>query len=401
MTQEFDQNAYCGSCGAGVPAKAIFCPDCGASTGGSAASRSRASAIVVFVGLAAASALGFYLIQPTGDPPTRAVAGSAGTSAPKDQESGLPGGHPNIELPEEIKAFMAELTATAEAKPDDVEAWQNLSRARYRAALLNASFYDSALAALDHVQELDPDNLEAIRTRGNIAYDLRRFDDAEKHFRRYLELEPGDAGVRTDLGTTLLFQEKAEDAKALYREVIADDPNFGQAHVNLGIALHREGKADDAKQHFARARELAETDEQRARLDELIAATEGRAPPGHPSSAPSAAPQVASNASTDFQKEVDRLFTGHQIVGPRVRSINWTGAASARVELRDFPMDKMPAVMRNKFKSGINESMAKLATEQGIGGPLLIELVDGTSDAVMDRLDGKEWVGAFDEAQYE
>jgi Flp pilus assembly protein TadD len=355
----------------------------------------------VFVAFAAASALGFYLIQPTGDPPERAVAGSAGTAAPGDQKNSLPGGHPSIELPEEIMAFMTELTAAAEAKPDDVEAWQNLSRARYRAAMLNASFYGSALAALDHLQELDPDNLEAIRTRGNIAYDMRRYDEAEKQFRRYLELDPGDAGVRTDLGTTLLFQDKSEEAKELYRAVIADDPNFGQAHVNLGIALHREGETDEAKQQFARAKELAETDEQRKRLDELIAATEGRTPPGRPSSTPSAAPQVASNASTDFQKEVDGLFASHQIVGPRVRSVNWTGTTNAKVELRDFPMDKMPPVMRNKFKSGINESIAELTDEYGVDAPVHIELVDGASTAVMDSLDGKEWVGAFDEAQYE
>lgn len=296
---------------------------------------------------------------------------------------------------------MDELTATAESKPDDLEAWQNLARARYRAALLNASFYKSALAALDRVDELDPDNLEAIRTRGNIAYDMRRFDEAETYFERYLELDPDDLGVRTDLGTTVLFQEDPERAKKLYRAVLADDPDFGQAHVNLGIALHREGKSDEAKRHFERAKAVAETDQQRARIDDLIAATEGRNPPSRQPSAAASARTVASNADTAFQKEVDKLFTGHRIVGPRVSKIEWAGPGNARVELRDFPMDKMPAVMRNKFKSGINESMAKLAADNGIDGPLLIELVDGASENVMDSLDGKEWVGAFDEDQYE
>jgi len=61
----------------------------------------------------------------------------------------------------------------------------------------------------------------------------------------------------------------------------------------------------------------------------------------------------------------------------------------------------MPPVMRNKFKSTINESIAKLATDNGIGSAVSVELVDSATDNVMDTLDGKEWVGAFDEGQYE
>jgi tetratricopeptide (TPR) repeat protein len=405
MAHETNKTAACGSCNAALPEKAVFCPGCGTSVGTAASSTgSRAPAIAVFLGFVAASAVGFHLVRPSGDPPKRAVPGSPSAAAPSGATAAsgnLPGGHPTVELPEEIQKFMEGLTNTAEANPDDLEAWQNLARARYRAALLDASYYESALEALAKVEELDPDNLEAVRTRGNIAYDMRRFDEAEKHFKRYLVLDPDDSGVRTDLGTTLLFQENAEGAKELYRAVIADDPDFGQAHVNLGIALHREGKTDEAKKHLARAKELATTDEQRARLDDLIAAADGRPRPSQAASASPAAVDVKSNAANAFQKGVDALFTQHRIVGPRVASIDWTGDSTARVELRDFPMDKMPPVMRNKFKSTLNEAMTKLATSNKVGDPVLIELVDSASGSVMDKLDGKEWVGAFDEAQYE
>jgi Flp pilus assembly protein TadD len=391
-----------------VPDKGSFCPGCGATVATAATPAARVTAIVVFGAFAVLSAAGFYFfVQPSSDPPERAVPGSATASTAATpssvaggQGSGLPGGHPNIELPPEIMKFMDQLTATAEADPENLEAWQNLARARYRAALLNASFYKSAVAALDRVEELDPDNLEAIRTRGNIAYDMRRFDEAEKHFRHYLELNPEDLGVRTDLGTALLFNSDIEGAKQLYRAVIEADPNFAQAHVNLGIALNREGKVEEATKLFSRAKELAETDEQRQRLDDLIAVTNGKTAPVRPATQPTTR-TMTSNAADSFQKEVDKLFTAHHIVGPRVGSIEWSGAGKARVRLRDFPMDQMPPVMRNKFKSKINESMAKLATEHSVEGPLLVELVDSASGNVMDSLDGKQWVGAFDEAQYE
>jgi hypothetical protein len=60
-------------------------------------------------------------------------------------------------------------------------------------------------------------------------------------------------------------------------------------------------------------------------------------------------------------------------------------------------MDAMPPVVRNKFKSRMNEELSALAQRESIDATLRIELVDAGSTKVMDALDGKEWVGAFDE----
>jgi len=85
---------------------------------------------------------------------------------------------------------------------------------------------------------------------------------------------------------------------------------------------------------------------------------------------------------------------------PKARTELPAGASSATVRLREFPMDQMPPVMRNKFKSGINRSITELAQKNAVASEILIELVDDTSGRVMDKLDGKEWVGAFDEDAY-
>jgi len=106
--------------------------------------------------------------------------------------------------------------------------------------------------------------------------------------------------------------------------------------------------------------------------------------------------RVTSNASTKFQREVDSLLLNHGIFGPKIASIHWSAASTAKVTLNQFPMDQMPPVMRNKFKSTMNEAVAKLAGKSGVTLPVDLELVDGASKRVMDRLDGKEWVGAFD-----
>ena len=64
-------------------------------------------------------------------------------------------------------------------------------------------------------------------------------------------------------------------------------------------------------------------------------------------------------------------------------------------------MDKMPAVVRNKFKSTMNEQIGALAQKDGVTDDIEIELTDDENDNVMDRLDGHELVGAFDASSYE
>jgi len=375
-------------------------------TGEAAVSRVPAAIVFTLFVVAGFASL-FYELRDKPEP-RRAVPGSP-TAPPGMAGAGgagqLPAGHPAPELPEQIVRLLAELQSTADAAPDDIEAWQRLARGYYRAGLLDPSYHAQAMKALDHVLEIEPDNLEALRMYGNVAHDAREFERAEKYFNRYLELDPGDPGVKTDLASTWLFQGRNEDAERAYREVIASDPNFVQAYVNLGIALHSQGKTDEATASFRHAREISTTDEQRARIDQILAAAEGRPPPPPPAAARSAGAGAGSaattNAETPFQISAGGLITGHRIVGPRVVSINWTAASEAQVKLSAFPMDKMPPVMRNKFKSGMNEQLAAMAEEQDIETPIRIELVDADSGNVMDTLDGKEWVGAFDEETYE
>ncbi len=345
-----------------------------------------------------AGGIGYRFASQRQTPLPRAVSGRPGAPPPAQNAAQLPPGHPQVPLPEEINQLLDDLAAKAEAAPKDLEAWQRLARARYRAGLLDSSHYAAALLALDHVVELDPGNLEALRTYGNIAYDRGDYAEAEKRFQRYLKLSPNDAGVRTDLASAVLFQGRSEEAEVMYGKIVASDPSFVQAHVNLGIALHARGKKEEALASLKRGRELAKDPTQTERIDRILATVEGEAPPAGP--APSAPSRVVSNAASPFQQNADLLFTGHRIVGPRVVRIEWPGASRATVRLREFPMDQMPPVMRNKFKSGINRSLTELAQKNAVASEILIELVDETSGRVMDKLDGKEWVGAFDEDAY-
>jgi tetratricopeptide (TPR) repeat protein len=408
------QKRFCAACGTPLLADARFCASCGkAAPGGKPletvnsagpATGRNAGLAVLAIFCVVGAALVYTTAQEKG-PSARAVPG-APTPAPGAPAAGnLPTGHPQIEIPQEIVDFIETLEKAAEENPEDIEAWQKLARARYRASLIDRSYGPATLEALSHVVELDPENLEAIRTYGNLAYDNGDYPEARKQFERYLELDPDDPGVKTDLASTILFLGDRDTAKRLYLEILEKNPDFPQAHVNLGIALHTEGKSEEAMASLNRARELVTTDEQRAQIDRVIAAASGHKPPPQPGAAAAPAARALqpapSNAQTTFQSEADKLLLAHSIFGPRVAEIDWTGDSTATVALREFPMDKMPAVMRNKFKSGMNESLTRLAEAHEIDDPIEITLVDSATKDTMDTLDGKEWVGAFDEENYQ
>jgi len=415
--------SFCAGCGASLPPDARFCPGCGrARTGAgvapvpggeSAGRKTPVAAIAVFAVLLAAGAAAFWLrggeqsgARAVPGSPNAAAAPLGAPAAGMPGDGQMPADHPPLEIPAEARVFLDDLAKKAEAAPKDAEAWKKLARARYRATMLDPSFETGAREALAHVLELEPKDTETLRMSANMYYQQRRFAEAEKGYRRYLEADPNDAGVQTDLASSVLFQGRIDDALKMYRDVIAAHPDFVQAHVNLGIALHGSGNPEEAMKSFEHARTLATDPKEREAIDEIIAMAKGETPPGAAadrgagampaSGAPTAPP--SSNAKSAFQKGVDQLLGAHTIVAPKIKRIDWTGDATASVHLANFPMDSMPPVVRNKFKSTMNGKIASLATDNAVAS-VRVDLVDDADGRVMDTLDGKELIGAFDQPQ--
>jgi hypothetical protein len=87
------------------------------------------------------------------------------------------------------------------------------------------------------------------------ARNLDRSDQREqalKAYRRYLEVQPGDAGAWADYGGLLMVMDQLEDAqKACERALRIDAINPG-AMVNLGCILTRQGRLSEAEGWFRR-----------------------------------------------------------------------------------------------------------------------------------------------------
>ncbi len=399
------QPRFCGRCGAARPEGASFCPGCGTALGPAPEPSSetpeakpKSSGPWVAAGVMAAfMATGagiFWLAAGTSGDVARAVPGRPTPAVEATQESAR-----DIEFPEEILTFLEELQEAAAASPENIEAWQKLARAQFRASQLNRSYTAQAEQSLERLLDLDANNLEGLRMAGNLEYTKNDFAAAQGYYERYLELEPGDPHVLTDLGSVLLFQDQTETAKKIYADVLKEHPEFVQAHFNLAIALHAQGDSEGALESLELARKHASAPEYRERIDQYIRTVKSGA--AHGEVAPTGGSGPDSNASSAFQSRVDRIFIQHNIVGRKITSIEWHDATNASVYLDGFPMDKMPPVMRNKFKSTMNEQIMAASNDTGTETPVLVKLVDKASNTVMDSLDGEEFVGAFDEQAYQ
>jgi len=81
-------------------------------------------------------------------------------------------------------------------------------------------------------------------------------DEAIAHFRKAIDLYPGDARAHYDLGQALERKGQAADAIDEYRIALRDDPNNSMnsaVYTDLGLALARTGKLDESIESYQKA----------------------------------------------------------------------------------------------------------------------------------------------------
>ena len=103
-------------------------------------------------------------------------------------------------------------------------------------------------------------NADAWIAHNNLANLLKargQLDEAVRHYRRALLLEPGFARVYVNLGEALKARGEPEGAEKIYRRALAVDPTYAKAHIDLGNVLLGRKDVKGAVSHYRRALELA------------------------------------------------------------------------------------------------------------------------------------------------
>ncbi len=118
---------------------------------------------------------------------------------------------------------------------------------------LTQGLYPAALRELLSAAELDPSN-PIIQNNLGLAYFVReKFDLAEKHVSRAIQLDSKYTDARNNHGRVLIELGQYEEAKAQLQNVLADltYPEPEKAWFNFGLLYFRQGQFDAAKDKFA------------------------------------------------------------------------------------------------------------------------------------------------------
>jgi len=392
---------FCANCGAKLMTGASFCVECGERQPGARVARPGISLPVqrfapLFVVLTIVAVAGGVVLYGSTTPKAPVgVPGRGGPppGAPNAAGSGnLPEGHPPIAIPDQVKQAIRDMQQKADAAPDDIDTWKRLGEVQYRAGQLDPSYLPAAATTYRHVIEREPDNLEVIRNLGNIAFDQDQHDVAAGYYQDYLKKKPDDLNVQTDLGTMYLSSGKADQAIATYETVLKTDPKFFQAQFNLALAYRTQGKNDEAVAALEKARGLAPDDKTREQVDQILARAKGEPPPAAaaggmpaPAEVAAAAPPAAAAGGT-FQADAEAIFRQNPIMGPKVQRVEWSGDDSAKVVLRDFPMDQMPPEMLSMFTDRMKGRIKEKKEAHQVAQSVRFDLVDEGSGKVMGSI---------------
>ncbi len=120
-----------------------------------------------------------------------------------------------------------------------------LVRVLLGAALLRLEKFEAAEAALDKAFSLAPSRpvaREAHRVMGQVREKQGRTEDAARHYRSALDIDPLDAEALERLAALRFADARFEDALPLYRRLVKVWPFVAEAHLRLGMTLHRLGR---------------------------------------------------------------------------------------------------------------------------------------------------------------
>ena len=83
-----------------------------------------------------------------------------------------------------------------------------------------------------------------------------KIEEAEKSYKKAIELKPDFPEAHNNLGNTLFELSKIDEAETSLKKAIELKPDYAEAHYNLGVTLQNLGRLDEAEKSYKKAIEL-------------------------------------------------------------------------------------------------------------------------------------------------
>jgi tetratricopeptide (TPR) repeat protein len=107
-----------------------------------------------------------------------------------------------------------------------------------------------AMEIYQAILAIRPEHAPALINLGTIHYNLRKYDQAEQHYRKATIADPEYALAFFDLGNVLDEMQRLTEATAAYQKAVTLVPQYADAHYNLALAYERQGHRRRALRHW-------------------------------------------------------------------------------------------------------------------------------------------------------
>ncbi len=121
--------------------------------------------------------------------------------------------------------------------------------------LFNRQDYTAAIAAYERAIKIAPSFTQPYNQLGYAYRFTDKLADAERTFRKYIELIPTDPNPYDSYAELLMHEGKFDESIASYKKALAIDGHFIASYVGIGNDQMFEGHTADARKTFAAARE--------------------------------------------------------------------------------------------------------------------------------------------------
>ena len=360
----------CCRCGLGQHLDgSIFCSRCGttliANNGANWASKWRlvlVAAVILVPGLWFG---GGYL---AGSPPTKTVPATQTGEGSRNP-------HQNISLEQDPQ--LNNLREKVIKDPGSLDDLKNLGRALFNKLKefpeIPQPLVLEAVDVFSMILNKNQYDSEATIWMGDLSFEQRLFQQSVEYYRRYLSIEPKDLVVKAKLASSLTFLKNFKESESLLREVLASDPNNFQAAAYLAVTLAELGDINGALGAIDTAVKVAPSTEARERIERFKASL--LTPKKNLASDDSGKKKeetVSANTAQDVDTSslvggpvaaVTAYLKEHQIAGPKFVASQLEDQKIV-IQMKDFPMQAMPPIAREKFIGGIRAIADKSGGQQ-------------------------------------
>lgn len=137
--------------------------------------------------------------------------------------------------------YIATEADLARLDPGDAAVADLIKRAR---SLWDTGDTEGALALLDAVIEQEPDNVEALRTRGGVRLEAKDLEGAQSDFDSAVDLDPADVEATVGQGRVAMADGRFADAIISFSVALRLNPGHGTALSARGASYYQIGRWD-------------------------------------------------------------------------------------------------------------------------------------------------------------